>query len=213
MLLLAPSQGWAPRANPNSNCECSSTRNKTKNGYIPNSSQATGKIQPAREAWCALAWNSKATACPQKSPHEKAQSIDVCLLQPQAFLFLPLLHRNICLAVTLASLTSHFQTFTPSSTAKYVIKPYHNVYTWEGRYICIQLRSHRLFLTYEFWALQALARSKRRANIRYAHAQAFPQDGVCLGAASYTQVTSQWRLRELQGAQHFWKAEHLYLDS
>lgn len=40
-----------------------------------------------------------------------------------------------------------------------------------------------------------------------------PQDGVCLGAASYTQVISQWRLWELHGAQHFWKAERLYLDS
>lgn len=40
-----------------------------------------------------------------------------------------------------------------------------------------------------------------------------PQGGVRLGEASYTTTTSQWSLRELQGAQHIQKAEHLYLDS
>jgi len=34
-----------------------------------------------------------------------------------------------------------------------------------------------------------------------------------LGAASYTKAKSQWSLWELQGAQHFSEAEHLYLDS
>lgn len=96
---------------------------------------------------------------------------------------------------------------------KYVIKLYHNVYTWEGHHICIQLRSHRHFLTFESRALQAFVCSKQCTNIWYTHAQTSPRDGVRLGAASSTEVKSQWSLWELQGAQHFWKAEHLYLDS
>lgn len=94
------------------------------------------------------------------------------------------------------------------SIAKYVMKPYQEAHIRAGQCTCIKLGSHRHFPAVESQALRAFVCSKQGTNIRQTHTS-LPRDTECLGATSYTTQS----LQELRAAQHFQKAECLYLDS